>query len=680
MVDGCGETIRLGFLKNLWPDLLPFPESTSYNRSMLYWFILIAAVLNIAIGLMVLIQKRNPVNISFSVLCFLFAAWNVCMYLSYGYGIMIYKHINQGLICFIPPVALYMGAKMRTDQHPSLFKKVNIFILLIACVNACIVFMTIYFPKNINLYNTNPFRLYLVIYMATSLLFMLGVIFNGYRNEKFKFARRRLAFIFYGFSALTISGMIDMVTNYLYGQSISLGNMTSFAYVSIMIYGILKYRLFDIGPGAEELFLRMLLVLISALGALAIFKNITVPGLRYLAVSLFLLFFTFYFNNMRQLMHRIISPEGINSKVKSARRGLSRIWQEEISNQNKIIKSLEEIASNLKLKLAIFYYQKPFWLPRWQTSGNSFYQLEYGHVPNEIITRYQSVTTTSSILNLFKADCIIPLKLGSKNMGLIAIKRAVDDFSFFQEEEILLAETGNELSHLMLQVLIQENEAVHRRNEELAMIARQMAHEVKNPIAALWGAAQLLPEDNDTTRDAVAIIREEAGRVNRLLDEWKKYGDLIKLNPVASDIEALIQKIKNQAQIQFSGRDLTITINTDEALPPVMIDVDKIKQVLINLILNSVQAGSADEANRIDIRLSRGDGLIKIEIMDNGCGIKQPDLVQIKTPFFTTKSKGTGLGLAICEKIIKSHSGSLYFESDGQSFTRASLILPLGEG
>jgi two-component system, NtrC family, sensor histidine kinase HydH len=200
-----------------------------------------------------------------------------------------------------------------------------------------------------------------------------------------------------------------------------------------------------------------------------------------------------------------------------------------------------------------------------------------------------------------------------------------------------------------------------------------MAHEIKNPLAALWGAAQLLEGKTEGDKENVKIIKEEMKRLTGVLDSWKDFSGEIRLSAARADVAALIEDAVKLARIQFSGVEFKVTAFKGEAV----IDAEKIKQVLLNLVINACQAMEKITAPAVAINARLSGGALEIRIKDNGPGIPASILEKIKQPLFTTKPKGSGLGLAICERIVKAHNGELIIYSDGKSFTEAVVLIPL---
>lgn len=201
----------------------------------------------------------------------------------------------------------------------------------------------------------------------------------------------------------------------------------------------------------------------------------------------------------------------------------------------------------------------------------------------------------------------------------------------------------------------------------LAEMAPVIAHEIRNPLGSIKGAAQFLLEEAATQEHSklLNVIIEEVNRLNGVVSQFLDYARPLTVKRQAKDINAVVQK----AISILSANRLTdrITINAEFAddLPALPIDDQQLIQVILNISLNAVEAmpdGGALSFRTSKIATSVGDA-IGITIRDTGGGISPQNLKNIFKPFYTTKERGVGLGLAICQRIIKEHGGVIRAKS-----------------
>lgn len=228
------------------------------------------------------------------------------------------------------------------------------------------------------------------------------------------------------------------------------------------------------------------------------------------------------------------------------------------------------------------------------------------------------------------------------------------------------------------------------RKERLAYIgtfAANLAHEIKNPLSGIRGAAQLLSRKvkDEKLNEYMGVIIKEADRLNLILNDMLDFARPAKLKRKDVNIHKVLDSVVLLLQEGASPR--LFQKFYDPSLPPVYGDEDQLTQVFLNLAKNAKEAIHKDGAIKITTRVITefhliGDGassgmMAAVEIKDNGSGIKPEDLEKIFTPFFTTKAKGSGLGMAISLKIIKEHGGHLKIDSTPGAGTNVIVYLPL---
>jgi len=169
---------------------------------------------------------------------------------------------------------------------------------------------------------------------------------------------------------------------------------------------------------------------------------------------------------------------------------------------------------------------------------------------------------------------------------------------------------------------------------------------------------------------------QEVERLNRVIGQLLEFSRPPDLKKEQTEIGSIILRSLKVIEGQARGKDIVLRTDLPADIPAVIIDADKIEQVLLNLYLNAV--GAMESGGVLAVILRRdADRRIRIVISDTGAGIRTEDLARIFDPYFTTRTTGTGLGLAIVHKIIEAHDGEVFVESELGKGTTVSVLLPI---
>lgn len=228
-----------------------------------------------------------------------------------------------------------------------------------------------------------------------------------------------------------------------------------------------------------------------------------------------------------------------------------------------------------------------------------------------------------------------------------------------------------------------EHDAVRERlsrAEELAevgQLAASLAHEIKNPLAGISGAIQVLRDDlerDDTRRrvldDVLRQVSRLDGTVKDLLTYARPRPAIIKECRLASVIERVTALLVQEPAM----RDVRLEVPDCSDLAPIEADDHQLEQLLINLLLNAAQASSSGAV--VQLQVSAEDDEVTISVRDEGHGMKGEAARRAFEPFFTTKARGTGLGLPICRRIVEAHNGEIHVRSNAKRGTLVEIRLP----
>jgi len=290
------------------------------------------------------------------------------------------------------------------------------------------------------------------------------------------------------------------------------------------------------------------------------------------------------------------------------------------------------------------------------------------------------VRTTGSAVNEYKVDLGTPRIPGDRLVDLhVAPMPEHSDIVVVMLQERTIADK-------------MDRQLTHRgAARSVSAMAAMLAHEIKNPLSGIRGAAQLLEQSaNDDDRPLTRLICDEADRIVKLVGRFEVFSDERPVEREPVNIHAVLEHVKRLAQSGFA-RQIRFIEEYDPSLPSVHGNRDLLVQVLLNLVKNAAEAVPSaggeiilSTAYRHGLRLTRpgGEGRqhlpLMVSVTDNGGGIPDDLRPYLFEPFVTTKRNGTGLGLALVAKVIGDHGGVIEFDSQPRR-TVFRVFLPVVE-
>lgn len=217
----------------------------------------------------------------------------------------------------------------------------------------------------------------------------------------------------------------------------------------------------------------------------------------------------------------------------------------------------------------------------------------------------------------------------------------------------------------------------------LGGLASGLAHEIKNPLSTMTITLGLLHEDfekGDTPRDRralkkIQLLESEAGRLEKILQDFLQFAGGHHVLPALVDIGPWLGELLDFFEPSCAEARVTLRRALPSGLPQVLIDRDLLRQAVLNLLTNAVQA-MPDGGDLMVRAWSTGDR-VRIEVIDTGVGIPPENLPRIFDPYFTTRAQGTGLGLPTVRRILLEHGGDVSVASERGKGTCFTLVLPV---
>jgi signal transduction histidine kinase len=293
-------------------------------------------------------------------------------------------------------------------------------------------------------------------------------------------------------------------------------------------------------------------------------------------------------------------------------------------------------------------------------------------------------------MSLLEAEVTIPFISKGQLIGMMNLGYKFTKDIYSHEDIELLSTLANQtaiaIENARLYEDLKRSKSYIRRADRLASLGTLtagLAHEIRNPMVAIKTLTQLLPErldDEEFRSQFLKIASGEVDRISSLVNELLDFARPSDPKWASEDINAILDGMILLVSTATKKKLITIIKNYASNLPSVQIDREQIKQVILNILLNAIDATS--EHGNITVKTRSfikpgGEPYVQIEFTDTGCGIPGEHLEDIFNPFFTTKATGSGLGLSISNQIVQDHKGYIDVESQLEKGSSFFINLPV---
>ncbi len=560
------------------------------------------------------------------------------------------------------------------------------------------------------------FHLGLLSYVFVGLYLSIYYLYRRYRRTPSRVEKTRLLYLLVGGLATVTASALALVP-----WMPSLGNILITIYLFFLSQTLVRYRLLDL----NELLGRM--VVLAALASIAtlIFGLLLVKlvdldeiGLLFLNALIASTAIMIMFEPLRSLLERVVNRWMFQEKYELFRRieSLRSDLMNVIDVRELVPRVLSALEDSRRVTHAAMYIVDP---------DGSAYDL-VGHVGPRPEGRVDAVAHRGFLERLRRSGVVsveglerellaLRNKQGEEREALLLVVRALElingsvVLAILGEEQLLgmlvlrderLREAySSEEIELFRSVaasigVILQNSQIYERMKErdrlaaLGQMAAGLAHEIRNPLGSIKGAAQYLQplegqKPDASTREFLDIIVEEVDRLNKIVSQFLDYARPYRGDQAPLDVNDVVRKTLNLIERERSGSKVEVAMNLKEGLPMVRADAQQLRQVMLNLALNAFDAMAEGGRLQVSTGLRRSTrrgaaaAFLEIRFRDDGVGIPPADLRNLFVPFFTTKEKGTGLGLAISQRIIENHGGTIEVRSQPGSGATFTILLPI---
>jgi two-component system sensor histidine kinase HydH len=676
---------------------------------------LVAAIVSLAIGGAVLLREpRRAVHVLFATFAFNIAVEKLLSFFSTGAAETdsLLKWAVMAATVSLPATAQrFFQAFLGDEAGPPPLSRTTV-------VGAGLLYLALLLSRFLvaPIHTALWFHAALVIYVFVGLYLSVYYLYRRYRGTPSRVEKIRLLYLLIGGVATVTAALLDLIPG-----APSFGNIFITIYLYFLSQTLARYRLLDL----NELLGRMVVLATLVMIATVIYGLLLVKWVELDELGVFFLnalvastAIIIVFEPLRTRLERVVNRWMFQEKYELFRRieNLRTDLMNVIDVRDLVPRVLSALEASRRVTHASLYTVDP---------DGSAYELA-GHVGPRPEGRLDAVAYRAFLERLRRAGVVsiegLERELAAlrntqseERESLLLMVRALD----LLNASVVLAVIGEEqlLGMLVLRderlreaysseeielfrgvaasigVTLQNSQVYERMKERdrlaaLGQMAAGLAHEIRNPLGSIKGAAQFLqptgaqPADAGGTREFLDIIVEEVDRLNKIVSQFLDYARPYRGDQNPLDINDVVRKTLHLIDKERSA-GVEISTSFIEGLPPVRADAQQMRQVFLNLTFNALEAMPQGGKLHVSTSLRRSTrrgaaaAFLEIRFRDTGVGIPPGDQRNLFIPFFTTKERGTGLGLPISQRIIENHGGTIEVRSQPGAGSTFSVLLPV---
>lgn len=667
---------------------------------------ILASVVCLTVAIAIFIRRpRRPLYTHFGTFSVALFAWHAASVANhFGQGSI--GRVQTAAALFIPPTAFMF---FRELLRPTIGLRTRAFARVAMVLSSLLLLLTLS-PWGKSL----AVQLMIATYVMVSMAIIQRGLFSHIKRARTETDRKRLKYLFYGGLATLFLALGEFFPNVMWVAAT--GHVAVTFYVYFLYQSIVARRLIDLvellSKTAVLAALTFLLAAVYALLVLWVGSNRQGLWLFNTLVASFvililydqvrpwieettakMLFREHY--ELRQVIRRLLRALRTTISVEDMR----DLVLNALHTSGRASQAAMYLAGDVEMSFSLFGYrgteppqnlslaQQPALLQEMRRLKRPMLLEHLTHRQGELPTLLTSSDPTLqremdrnseaiATMRLLSASVVIPMLIEDRITGILTLgaEHLAETYSTDELATLL------SLAEACAAVIENSHEYEKRRERDrlvaIGEMSAGMAHEIRNPLGAIKGAAQCLdpqtlPVD---AREFIDVIIEEVDRLNGVVGQFLEYARPLRGNPMLTDVNKVISATVRLLERDSIPGNVQIKQELSAQLPTIFVDPEQLKQVLINLVLNAITA--MPNGGTITLTSSKSDHLL-IRVRDTGEGIRPEHLSRIFVPFFTTKAHGTGLGLAISQRIMENANGRLEVSSRLGYGTTFTLRLPL---